>query len=360
MVASTSGVTAESDGVQSPPWLAIAVGAIALAGAGVAVATGAAATAANAIATSVSSAVQSLLGTNASASSSASSSSGQGNSGQGNSNADGQNNDSSDSQNQQPTQMDVSVDSQMESGDQNIAVNKLGGVTDMTLSSIDLDNQPDWDLASVGENIATLGSFFNVQQLLGNGDGEDGGSDSPEQQKRRAALKAKLEEQAEALPGALQDHAMGMVIEKLGEMLEGIEVVGNILVFAWSKSVELADYYNQIKANPGESFAIPLVNHEVVSEHAPSLELKLKEKVIGNLEFGINFGVVVDGVLLEVKEGIITGIKVGSAVASGSLEMMGQSLVEVPPGELTLGTIPLGQGIPLAGIAAPPQSAPEA
>ena len=61
--------------------------------------------------------------------------------------------------------------------------------------------------------------------------------------------------------------------------------------------------------------------------------------------------VVVDGVLLEVENGKITGIKIGNAVASGSIDVLGQTLVEAPEGELELPTIiSLGDGIPLFGI----------
>jgi len=258
--------------------------------------------------------------------------------------------------------MDVSVDSQMTAGGPTVAVRKLGGATEMTLPTIDLSNQPDWDLASAAGNLATLNDIFGITEMFGSGEAADGDAEAGEtapadpaqaaaQAERRAALKAKLEEQAAALPGSLTDYALGMVIEKLGEMLESVEVVGDILAFAWSKSVELGEYYKEIQAAPGESFAIPLINHEVVSEHAPSLELKLKEKALGNLEFTISAGVVVDGVLLEVEAGKITGIKIGTAVASGSIDVLGQTLVEAPEGELELPTvISLGDGIPLFGI----------
>ncbi|MGA1476313.1 MAG: hypothetical protein ACO4AI_14370, partial [Prochlorothrix sp.] len=272
------------------------------------------------------------------------------------SNVEGDSQSQGENQTQNMTEMDVSVDSQLGQGGPNIAINKLGGATEMTMPTIALDNRPDWDTATEEENEGpSFADILALTELFGTEKAEDSGAADSEkkvaQAERRAALQAKLEEQASALPGTLVEYTTGMVIEKLGELLEEIQVVGDLLAFAWSKSVELSEYYKEIQADPGESFAVPLVNHEVVSEQAPSIELKLKEQAIGNLEININAGIVVDGVLLQVENGKITGLKIGNAIASGSIEILGQTLVEAPEVELELpGVISLGEGIPLFGI----------
>jgi len=257
-------------------------------------------------------------------------------------------------------------------GQQNVVVKKLGGATDLTMTKIDLANKPQLDLTNTAGNLLTLGSFFGVEEFFGPSEtdeeeapeAEDTHNEeapqpaepqtphqTPAQAEHRAALKAKLEQQVSALPGALTDYALDMVIEKLDEMLEGIEVVGDVLAFAWSRTVELAQYYREIQANPGESFAIPLVNHEVVSEHPLSMKVKLKHQLIGNLECTVSFGVVVDGVLLQVENGKITSVKIGAATGSGSINILDQPLMEVPETSLELPTLMSWEdGVALFGI----------
>ncbi|MGA1408746.1 MAG: hypothetical protein ACO37W_03285, partial [Prochlorotrichaceae cyanobacterium] len=173
--------------------------------------------------------------------------------------------------------------------------------------------------------------------------------ETEEASSRIEAVKAKLAEAAEraGLPPASLEYLYTAAIEKIGEILEEIEIAPDILSTAWSKSLELMEYRELLKdAAPDEAVMVPLVNHEVLSEHTPSIELKFKETLVGQFEVVINFGSVLEGVMLAIEDRKIKRIQVGSATAAGGIEFSGLTLFEMPEKSLDWNqVIDLGEGI---------------
>ncbi|MEY2978720.1 MAG: beta strand repeat-containing protein [Prochlorotrichaceae cyanobacterium] len=263
----------------------------------------------------------------------------------------------------------------------NLIVRKEGGAS-LTQAAIDLADKEAIEEGLLGESfmekVATLKEFFGMgeeeeetaeETQKSQASNAEAAAETPESEateseaidpnqqdpqteeetNRIEAVKAKIAEAAEraGLPPASLEYLYTAAIEKIGEILEEIEIAPDILSAAWGKSLELMEYRDLLEdAAPGESVMIPLVNHEVLSEQAPSIDLKFKETLVGQFEIVITFGSVLEGVMLAIEDRKIKRLQVGSATATGGIEFSGLPLFEVPEKSLDWNkVIDLGEGI---------------
>ena len=72
---------------------------------------------------------------------------------------------------------------------------------------------------------------------------------------------------------------------------------------------------------------MPLVAHEVRSEHGPTLEFTMDGRTVCSLEFVVELALQIEGVVLRIKAGRIRSMVGGSCHASASLSCGGARLI---------------------------------
>ena len=277
------------------------------------------------------------------ASGGASSSAAQGNAQSNNSNnSNNQNNEQNQENNQQNSDMDLSVEADLNLGENLISIKKAGG-TRLTELSISLD---DIDVAEIAGGFKEHLSEHYQDALPGTGDLFEI-KDLQSAKNIPNKIKEDILEKTQEVPGVLQEKFTEMVIEKITELLESIDLVPDIIVKAWEKAVDLAEYFDLEQFQGGESFVIPMVNHEIESAYEPSIKPKFKGKTLKKIGCGFGINAELEGVMIEVEECKLKRIKIGHLTISGTLNIAGQSLGELPTREIELGWISLGNGIPL-------------
>lgn len=137
-----------------------------------------------------------------------------------------------------------------------------------------------------------------------------------------------------------------LLIMKLADALD-IEV-GDVLVWAFRKHREVAQYRDQKKYPPGEDHVVHLLEHTVVSKHSPTIQPKLNKVPGPKIKFDVVLKLRLRGAKLIIRDAKITQIMTGSCTGSGSIEYEGFTLLEkkTSPFELP-GSIPFEEGIPI-------------
>jgi hypothetical protein len=200
----------------------------------------------------------------------------------------------------------------------------------------------------------TLRKFFDLRSLLGLDSAEETDSEESEDAEEGAvvghakdSLRSWIQENVSALPGALLGEAVGQCVEQLSAVLEQVNVGRDVLGRAWVGADELVEYRKVTTQNPESHFVVVLIDHQISLDQCASLELKLGEKTLATVDFPINFTVRLSAARLEIQAGRIRRLHAESSVASGSIWIGERVLAQTPEKPLDLGTIDLGEGIPL-------------
>jgi hypothetical protein len=157
---------------------------------------------------------------------------------------------------------------------------------------------------------------------------------------------AKLEEFLTKEVKILWPVACKIILKKLMEVLN--VKVPDVLVTAWSKYKEIAQYTNKKKYPPGETYMVPLATHTVDTSYEPSLQVCFNNQPIGEINFEITVFITLEGAVLEIKGGKIMKLHMGSCYGGGSLECEGNLIFEKQTTPFNLpGEIDLGEGIPI-------------
>jgi hypothetical protein len=138
--------------------------------------------------------------------------------------------------------------------------------------------------------------------------------------------------------------ACNFILKKLMEVLN--VKVPDVLVTAWSKYKDIAQYTNKKRYPPSETYMVPLATHTVESIYEPSIEVLFNNQLIGEIKFEITVFLVVEGIILEIKGGKIMKLHTGSFYGGGSIKCEGKLIFEKQTNPFTLpGVIDLGEGI---------------
>lgn len=101
-----------------------------------------------------------------------------------------------------------------------------------------------------------------------------------------------------------------------------------ILESAWGKYNEVEQYLDEGKYDTDETFLIPLVEHTIVSEHYPKIEIRIGETYIGKIDFELQLRLILKGIILKICKGEIQGVKAGKCSSQGSFSCEGIMLFE--------------------------------
>ena len=118
--------------------------------------------------------------------------------------------------------------------------------------------------------------------------------------------------------GEVKETSSKLLDIKLKEVLES----------AWGKYEEVEKYLDEDKYNTDETFLIPLVEHTVVSEHHPKIEIRLGELYIGEIDFDVQLKLLLSGIILKISQGKIQGVSAGECRSSGTFICEGITLFE--------------------------------
>lgn len=116
------------------------------------------------------------------------------------------------------------------------------------------------------------------------------------------------------------------IIEKAPELLD--IKLKDILESAWKKYRQVEQCLEQGKENPEETYLVPLLEHTVVSEHHPKIEISIDEVSLGKVDFEILLKLELKGLVLKIKGDKIEGVKSGSCKCKGSLACEGIVIFE--------------------------------
>ena len=136
-----------------------------------------------------------------------------------------------------------------------------------------------------------------------------------------------------------------LCINKLLEINIPVDILGS----AWSKLSEIGEHCDESKEDPDKVILIPLVEHEINSQHNPNIKLFLEDDIaIGRIDFHIDVTLKVEGVILEIRDRKIQRFTLGKCIGTGTLSCSGIPIVERVSEPLKLsGWIDLDKGIPL-------------
>jgi hypothetical protein len=191
----------------------------------------------------------------------------------------------------------------------------------------------------------TLAKFFNLDGL--SKEEVQSMGDQPTFTSMGDKMQDGKKSQGGSIPPFLQGQVFRVMISKLNELLDKVDIIEDILAVTWSKSEELFDYLDTEKHPPDEVCMLPLTEHEITSEHAPSIEPYMKDQSLGKFIFNIGVNLMIQGVILEIQGGKIKKVHIGSCVGSGSIGCQDSPLLDIPEKEVEDigGVADLGDGV---------------
>jgi len=163
----------------------------------------------------------------------------------------------------------------------------------------------------------TLSHFFREQDL------HDEKLSKIELKEKVTKLKAKIYKKE---PRLKWDKVYREIIETSSKLLE--TKLKDILESAWGKYQEVAQYLDEEKYNSDETFLIPMVEHIIISEHHPRIEIRIGDVYIGKIDFEVNLKLWLSGIILKINQGKIQGVKAGRCKSSGVFLCEGITLFE--------------------------------
>jgi hypothetical protein len=95
----------------------------------------------------------------------------------------------------------------------------------------------------------------------------------------------------------------------------------DLLIGGWKKYELVENYKEEGKAHPEVTYSVPLMNHTMVSEHHPQIEISYHKAELGTLNFTLLLKLELSGLILNIRGGKIDGVKAGTCKCKGSLAM---------------------------------------
>jgi hypothetical protein len=141
--------------------------------------------------------------------------------------------------------------------------------------------------------------------------------------------------------------AFSEIIKKVEDLLN--ISISDIMVAAWNKYRIFLKYTDREKYKPEETFFVPLAEHTIKSEHKPSIEILINDKLIGKINFDINIALTLKGFILKIQDGKIKEIKTGTCKGKGNVKLEDFVIMEKETESISLpGSINLGEGVTIA------------
>jgi len=102
----------------------------------------------------------------------------------------------------------------------------------------------------------------------------------------------------------------------------------DVVIGAWSKLKQLRDYCGRKSEDPDKPFSVALAEHEVHSNHQPSVDILLGEKVIGRIVIDVELSLNLTGIVLSIQDDHIVAIASGRFSGTGAIKYHDATLIE--------------------------------
>ena len=112
--------------------------------------------------------------------------------------------------------------------------------------------------------------------------------------------------------------------------------LGDVLQVSWRKLSALKNAIETTLKEQGRVELVPLLDHKITSVHQPHIDLNYGQQSLGQIKFDITLSLLLKGVLLEIREGRIDGLKAGICGGDGILAFAGKPLLRHTTAELAL------------------------
>ena len=120
--------------------------------------------------------------------------------------------------------------------------------------------------------------------------------------------------------------SMPDVAEKLCELFD--VPLPDLFWMSWKKSDELRTLLAESKQKPEATNSLELMEHTIVSEHHPYIEVRIRSMPVKKLEFTVKLSFKLEGFVLKIKAGEIEEILTGRCTAEGKILYEGLAIVE--------------------------------
>ena len=132
-----------------------------------------------------------------------------------------------------------------------------------------------------------------------------------------------------------------------GRVPELFEVsVLDLLLSGWEKYTLIADYAKKSREAPGKAHVVPLHKQSLTSEHHPSIDLLINEKLVERLDFTIKLKLDFAGARLTLESGEVRALETGECTGSGEVYLRNTRLYKQTFGKLDLpGVVRFGPGL---------------
>jgi hypothetical protein len=117
----------------------------------------------------------------------------------------------------------------------------------------------------------------------------------------------------------------GLLLSKLPDAMD-IDI-GKILVGAWRKHREIAQYRDMTSPSQGYHEVV-LLEHTIKSEHAPTIQPVINGAPLAKLQFDITLQLDLEGGRLFIRAGKIMKATTGTCTGNGKIEFKGHKIYE--------------------------------
>jgi len=141
----------------------------------------------------------------------------------------------------------------------------------------------------------------------------------------------------------------GLLLKAIATTLE--IPLWDVIEKAWTEGHLFEKYFDPENYKPDELISISLKDHEISSEHHPSIDLVLNGKKIASIPLLLAVRLKLEGAILNIRGGQVLDIQAGYIQGSADLGLLGQTLFTRETEKMELpGTIRFSQGQENAGV----------
>jgi hypothetical protein len=112
--------------------------------------------------------------------------------------------------------------------------------------------------------------------------------------------------------------SMPDITKKFGELFD--IPLPDIFLASWKKANAVQNVLEESRKTPDKVMNIELSEHTIVSQHNPSIEVKMKNVTVKKLEFTLKLGFVLKGFNLKIQNGAIREMQTGVCAVKGTVE----------------------------------------
>ena len=194
----------------------------------------------------------------------------------------------------------------------------------------------------MAEQVETVGGLFYPDPDTIDPEDQQKIESSPKVQE----LGTKIREEA---PEMDSSETTPLIMRAAGVLL-GIGLYDEIFAKAWIERGLFRKYLDPTMYNPNERISLSLRDHAINTTHEPKIEIKVNDRVISTIDFQVSVNISLEGGIVDLIDGHIVQIAVGSCSASGTLSCEGIPIRTRPLGSVDiLKSKEFDPGLPIDG-----------